>query len=533
MLEFLRRQSKPIMIAVTTIIVIAFVFWSGNTRRHDGAHARPEDIALRVGGRDVSYLDASKLQHSYVLSRQLGLPGVGMEGLFRQGGFGNELIGSSFRHGDASTMMPLIYEDVPVDYCLNLLVLRGAMEEHGIRVTDEEAREYFRKLPAFNTNGQLDPDTVRDFLRMIGSRGQGEEDVYTLLRDVIGFQRLYQIVAGNVVCNPATAEKYYAAYFSTVKAASIPFALEDYKKKVQLTDKAVTDYYEEHKASYKSDEKRAITLIVFPRPDTKGKDAEGTVKAEREYDALVQKFSEAVLKPDVKFEEEAKATKIAEIKTIPLFTASAPPEELKEENELISAVFANDPKRLPISDPLTLKKGYAFFKVTTIEEPKQLELKDVDAKVREILTAREASLAMNKAANEARTKLEASLKAGKKFEDAVKEAGLTSQNVAEFSVANPPPDIAVGFKFGTAAQFTPPGSLAKDIIESENGLLLLYVISKELRKTEESAATKVRVVATLDTLARQDVFRAWFDKAVTSADIRADKLLQSALNQSR
>ncbi len=533
MLEFLRRQSKPIMIALATVIIIAFVFWGGYTQPVEPGRVRAEDTVLTVAGRDYSYIEVSKLQQSFMVASQLQLPGIGIPGIFGRGGFASEVTALKFALGDAKTFMPLAFEDAPVDYGLNLLVLRKSMEKLGIRVTNAEAKELFRTLPVFNENGQFNPEYAREFLRFIGSRGYSEEDVYGVLRDVIGLQRLYQLVAGNIVANPTVVDRYYASAFSTVKAATIPFPLDDFKKKAEVTEKDIKDYYDQEKGKYLTEEKRAVTLISFPKPDTKGKDAEGTVKAEREFQEKVQQFSELVLKPGVNLEEEAKKTKIAEVKTLPAFAQDAPPAELKEEAELVTSIFRNDPKTLPISDPVTTSKGYAFFAVTTVEQPKQQELKDVEAKIREVLVSQKATVAMTKAANDARAKLEEAIKGGKKFEDAAKEAGLTPQMLAEFSVVNPPPDVAYGFKFGGAAQATAPGHFAKDVVETDNGVLLLFVISKELRKSEEAAAMKSRMASFQDQRARQDYFRAWFEKERENSSMKLETLQNLAMSESR
>ena len=55
MLEFLRRQSKPIMIAVAAIIILAFSFWGGMTQPGPSGYAA-ESTALTVNGRDYSFI---------------------------------------------------------------------------------------------------------------------------------------------------------------------------------------------------------------------------------------------------------------------------------------------------------------------------------------------------------------------------------------------------------------------------------------------------------------------------------------------
>jgi hypothetical protein len=151
-----------------------------------------------------------------------------------------------------------------------------------------------------------------------------------------------------------------------------------------------------------------------------------------------------------------------------------------------------------------------------VEEPKPLELKDVKDKIREVLVRQRATEAMTKAANEARAKLEAAIKGGKSFADAAKEAGLTPQVLAEFSAANPPTDLSIGYAIAREAQFTAPGTFAK-----------------ELRKNPEGASTKTMIATSLDRMAQQDIFRSWFKEQHRNADIKADTLLKMATDNAR
>lgn len=523
MLEFLRRQSKPIMIAVAAIIIVAFTFWSGTGKGRAGGLSH-DSTALTVHGRDYSFIEFSRLQRAFLLGRELGLPGVADS-------FIADVVGLHYEHGDANTSRPLMFDKAPVDFGINLLVLRHALDEFGIRASDAEVQQAFQKLPAFSSNGQYNPEVARqaeDFIR----REFSEEELYQVIRDSLGLQRLHQIVAGNVVSSPGTAERYYAAGFSTIKAGTIPFPLEDFKKKVEVSEDDIKKYFEENKDDYKTEEKRAVTLVVLPKPDTSAMNAENTVKAQHEYQERVQKFAEKVLEPKVNLAAEATAAK-GEVRQIAAFALSAPPEEIKSENTLLMAIFRNDPEHTPISDPVQTAKGYAFFQVTAVEEPKPQELKEVKDKIREVLVRQKATEAMTKAANEARTKLEAAIKGGKSFADAAKEAGLTPQMLAEFSAAHPPTDLSIGYAIARGAQFTAPGTFAKELLDSENGVLLLFVLSKELRKNPEGASTKTMISTSLDRMAQQDIFRSWFEEQHRNAHIKADTLLKMATDNAR
>ncbi|MEZ0273576.1 MAG: SurA N-terminal domain-containing protein [Roseimicrobium sp.] len=524
MLEFLRRQSKPIMIAVAAVIIIAFTFWGGNTQRGKG-ELSPESTAIRVAGRDYSFVEVNRLQRSFELAKQTGLPGVSRA-------FGQDMVGLHFQHASQKTGGALGYKDAPFDYGINLIVLRNALEKFGIRASDAEVQAAFQKLPIFSTNGQYNPEIAREFEQWIRTREFTQDELYDVIRDSLGLQRLQQIVAGNMVSGPGMVDRFYASAFSTIKAATIPFPLEDFKKKVEVSEDDMKKYFEENKDGYKTEEKRAVTFVLMPKPDTAAMNAEGTVKAQREYQEKVQKFAEKVVEPKVNLAAAATEAK-GEVRQIAAFARSAPPEEFKEEQKLVAAIFRNDPEKALVSDPVLTSKGYAFFQVTAVEKPKPQELKDVKDKVREVLVNQKAAEAMSKAANDTRKKVEEAIKAGKTFADAAKEAGVTPQVLAEFSPANPPSDLSIGYRIAQEGQFTAPGNFSKDILESENGVSLLFVISKELRKNPEGATPKTMITNSLDQLTKQDIFRAWFEEQYKNSRIDSGKLLNVALSNER
>jgi hypothetical protein len=223
----------------------------------------------------------------------------------------------------------------------------------------------------------------------------------------------------------------------------------------------------------------------------------------------------------------AKNAKV-ELKTEALFTMEAPPEALKEEPSLISEIFRIDPKNRPVSDPVEGSKGYYFFSVTQEEEPKQQELAEVKEKITEQLTAQKAQELMTKAASEARKKLEEAIKGGKTFEEAAKEANLTPQQLPEFSPSNPLMDRTNGREIAAETRTTPAGSFTKPL-PTENGVLLVYVISKELRKREDGATTKANIEKSLDGMMQGDIFRAWFQRRRDEAKENADPLQRRLL----
>lgn len=510
MLEFLRRQTKPIMISLAAIIILAFTFWGGQTQPKDPGMHSAEDTAFTIYGKEHTFAEHSRLERLYRLAYGLGLS-------------------SPTGRGDFASTMGFVVQKyqaegmIPVDFAFNLLVLREELEKNGVRATNEEAREAFRKLPIFQSKeGSFDGNVAEQFQNNIGALGLRDSDVFDVLRDWIGFKRLHEIVAGNAVLNNNVSKQLYASTFQTVKAASIPFVTDEFKKDAKPTDEEIAKYYEEQKETFKTAPKRAISYVLFPKPDVEKLNAEDTVKARNEYAARVNDFGVAAIAPGAKLEEVAKNAK-AELKTEPLFTREAPPEALKEEFALITEIFRIDPKNRPVSDPVEGTKGYYFFSVTQEEEPKQQELAEVKEKITEQLTTQKAQELMTKAATEARKKLEEAIKGGKSFADAAKEANLAPQDLPEFSPSNPLMDRTNGREIAAETRTTPAGSFTKPL-PTENGVLLVYVISKELRKREDGATTKENIEKSLDGMMQGDIFRAWFQRRREEAKENADPL---------
>jgi len=345
------------------------------------------------------------------------------------------------------------------------------------------------------------------------------------MRDMLGMKKLQQIVAGNYVGSPHLAEQFYVATHNTVKAALIPFALADFKKTVQVTDEEVSKYYEQKKEDYKSTEKRAVSYVAFPKPkDIEKLSIEDRLKETNKFSESVNSFSVAALKPGANFDELAKAAKL-EVKTLPAFSQDDVPAAIKEEYKLLGEIFRLDGTTHTITDPVDGKDAYFVASITKVEEPKQQELKDVQPKIKDALIAQKAQEAMMKAASEARKTLETALKDGKKFDDIAKELKLQPQALPEFSPSDPLKDISNGREIASETEKTAAGKVTKPL-PTESGVVLVHVVSKELRKREDSAKDRENITKSLGQYTQDPIFRAWFEKRKSEAKLNADSIVR-------
>ncbi|MCE9520007.1 MAG: peptidyl-prolyl cis-trans isomerase [Verrucomicrobia bacterium] len=508
MLKFLRRHNKTLFLVVTAIVIISFTFMGSYTKTGN----RPgtvDDLAFTIHGQEHDFAEYNRLSRYYQISQSLRLSLFG-----GRAGFADSLVNFAPRFKAR--------EEIPRDFVFNLMLLRYELEKNGIHASDAEVKEQFRSLPVFQTNGELDRAKLEGFENSIGIYGMRVSDVYDLIRDWLGLQKLITVVAGNAVPSSYLAKQFYAATCQTIQVATIPFVLENFKKTAEVSDDEIKKYFEQKKDQFKTAEKRAVSFVLFETPQGLDKlTVEERIKKNGEYSKAVEDFSNEGYAGRSLDELAKKHGK--EIKSLPAFAQTELPEELKKEQELAYEIFRNDPKKHLVSDPVQSEKGYYFFTVSEVQESKPQELADAQPKIKEILIAQKAQEAMMKAANDARKELGDAIQAGKKFDDAAKEAKLEPQNLPEFTPTEPPKDLGDdGYKITAEAQQTPAGSFSKKLLETDNGVLLVFVKSKELRKREDSATMRVRIDESLAVLAQRELISAWFDRRRDDANVKSN-----------
>lgn len=487
------------MIFITCVIIITFSYWGG-TRSGRTMTGDKSDTAFTIYGHDYTVGEMQRYQRYMQLAYSMGIYDLAQQ---------LTMVSRQYQTDDR----------IPLDFVFNLLVLREEMKKNGVAVSDAEARTEMEKLPAFQNEGKFDPARANMVEENLGAFGFNSSDMIEIVKDKIGLDKLRTLVGGGVTPSPMAVSKLYARQYQTIKMSTITFALDEFKKKAQVTDEEIKKYFDEKKDSYKTAEKRAISYVFFEEPKDLDKlEIDKRMKAQNEFGDKVNKFNEATLKPGAKLELIAAVEKV-KVQTLPPFSQDAPPDAIKAESELLSAVFRHDAAGHPVSDPVKGSKGYYFFTLTRIEEPKQQELKDVKDKIKDALALQKAQEAMMKSANETREALQAGIKGGKKLADLAKEKQLALVEQPEFSPSSPSPDMKLGFEVTQEAVKTPAGQLSKPV-DSDVGVILVHVNAKELRKREDSASLKQNMEQSISFREQFEVFKAWFEQRRKEANLK-------------
>ncbi|MDB6137266.1 MAG: SurA N-terminal protein [Verrucomicrobiaceae bacterium] len=530
---------------LTVVIILSFSVWGGWRRSGMAGQRSADDTAFTIYGKDYSHLELQRFNKYQQLYYMLGM--------YDLLDLGSVAEGLKSRDPGAANY----------DFVGNLLVLRAQALDYGIAVSDDEAQKKLESLPRFQKDGKYDQATAANIEKNLGAYGFTGDDLLQVGKDSIAYEKLQAAVGANYSPSPLAVTKSYASKQQTIKASTIQFVLEDFKKKAEVKDDELSKYYDQNKDNYKTPEKRAAAIVLFekpkprdedkPKPDDKAPadekakaekakadekkkadDAKDFAEATTKFEALASDFDIEFKKPgadinklvadfnkrrtDLKLKVEIPGLKV---ETLPLFERGTPPAQIKDESKLVDEIFRHSLKAGSNGEPVESPKGYYFCKITQVEEPKQQELKDVKDKIKEVLVAQKGQEAMTKAANEARTAINDALKAGKKLDDVLKDKSLKAEALPEFSADNPPPNNPQGQAIAKAAAETPAGGVAKsaNVIANDKGELLVVVNAKELRKRDDAETLKKSEEASLASTGSRDLFKSWFGNLRRSANL--------------
>ncbi len=500
MLQFFRHHRGAFLIFLTVIIIISFSVWGGWTRAPGGA-VSSSDQAFTIYGRNYTRGEAERYQRLFGLAQSTGMFQFAIELL---------MASRNYESMDGSQL----------DFVLNLIVLEHLMDEFGLHPSDAEALEAMRQLQPFQKDGKFDEGLAYNFQEILGMNGMRMSDLTDLIKYEIAFRKLKDLVAKNYAASPLSAEKRYAAMYQTIKASSIAFDLETFKKDVKVTDEEIQKTYDDKKESFKTAEKRGASWVFFAKPEDLDKieDVAERNKKEAEFTEKVRLFYIATDTAGAKLEALVKEQGLTIEKADP-FAEDEPPEALKEAGELAAKIFDLTPGERTITDPVKTDKGYYFAELGEVIEPQQQELAEVKEQIRESLADQKAREAMATAANEAREFLAAGLKEGKKLADLASEKKLTVTEVPEFDANTPPAAIPNAYQIAQEAEAGAVGSVSKPV-STDKGLLLVVVNAKELRKREAGAAMRESVAASIASNERDQIFRAWFGRQKEAAKVK-------------
>lgn len=191
-----------------------------------------------------------------------------------------------------------------LDRMINDVLLDQQAEALGLRISDAQVRSMILDMPQFQSNGQFDQDIYQASLRRAGfspdsfaeymrrelvreqllnalqtseftlpGEVQAEGKLFTQTRDVRTITIDLNEFAKKVDLTDEEIQDYYKAnpdMFTRpeqVKVAYIELSAEELKKQVQVSDEDVKKYYDEHLDKYSTEEQRRVAHILVEGDD--------------------------------------------------------------------------------------------------------------------------------------------------------------------------------------------------------------------------------------------------------------------------
>ncbi|MCM8761026.1 MAG: SurA N-terminal domain-containing protein [Candidatus Omnitrophica bacterium] len=251
-----------------------------------------------------------------------------------------------------------------------LLMLKEA-EKHNMKVSDAEVVSYIRSHPIFLRNGQFDERLYSYILRR--NLGLEPRTFEEMVRQNLEIQRLNDTITKDVRITEEEITKSYADENRKFKISYIFFTSDRFLDKVNLSDKDIRGYYENHKEEFRLPPKESQT---DEQTTAKYEDVKDNIKAflaektaremaikhaVEEHAKLKEIMSKEKLTP------EAAATKLGlKMQESPFFTRSDFLEGIGDPLKIIDA--ASGLQKDEISAPIETVKGAVIFRLISVQE---------------------------------------------------------------------------------------------------------------------------------------------------------------------
>ena len=459
-------------------------------------------------------------------------------------------------------------ENAAEKFFVGRMIIRQAKEEFGVYPGEEEVSAYLRSLRVFaGPEGQFNPEAYRNFIEKgMGRLGMTERDLRELAADVLASKKINAIVGAGLSADRDAVAKDLALQNQQISGEVAKLELAPFKEKIQATEEEIKKYWETISDSFTTEPRRKFTYIIAtpslpPEPkadavvdsiadaaasdeakkatakakeDAKAKRAaeyaEECRKKQLELDTLVDDFSyQLEQQKGSGLEELAKQNKW-EVKTSDFFPRSAPPQQLdvklrasSKGNKLADELFHMEPTSDPvskISQPIAIGENqWVIARIDGEEKSRTKTYEEARDDARAQYISAKALEAMKAAANDAATKIKASLAAGKSFTEAAKEAGITESKAFSAITSTSKPEEATQPKnLFTVARNVDPGTLA-DVINEADRSFILYVAKREVIKKADAAANIDSEVASRANENETIAFMSWIAARTEAAKV--------------
>ena len=458
----------------------------------------------------------------------------------------------------------------------NRIIIQQAMQNMGVRASDEEINNAIMLSPSFSSEGKFDNAKYASFIeKRLGRLGMTEKDLREIVHESLCLNKIIEIVGGGLLTPRQAAQDLLEAQMQAVSISRVVFKRDDFVEKEQPSEEEIKAYWDTHQDAYKTEEQRRINYILLTLPpETQLKsspatlpadateeqkkahaeaeqarlDAEAQVKAQladqrAQAARSIQKEIDQISQEIYDSEEEKKPLDLAailakrnrQIQQTGLFSRSSLPKEISslklrgnfnKGKSIADFIFdhstsSQDPYDL-VSDALPVgEHGWIVFTLEEVIEPTLLDYTSARGAARAQLVSENGSIKVKEAALAARAAIAAQVLSGKSFDDAAKEQGLTPSPLGPFTINDretQSKDPSFRLLHQKASGLN-PGDISETIDENDRSLFF-HLISREVEDTEESKQRIESVINNGKNQIMMIAFLNWLQQQYQEADVK-------------
>ncbi len=454
MLESIRKRQRTLLTIVTIVVIVAFAwFYNPSTMRHGGG---PGGVIGKLNGRTITAGDIQKIERSIQLVFGLGM---------------HDLVEDLTTEGRTR-------DDQSLSYAWNLLLLRDEAKRLQIVPTADQIRNSEKGLSQFQTNNQFDPAKYQVFVdAALKPNGFTAADLDDVVADNLRYAGVSQLVSGGCPLPEAMFRQQFEQLNQKMSLAIIRFKRADFESSIQVSDADVQKYYDQHKDTILSPERRKVELVTFLLTDDQKKlPDEKKISAKKPLAEQADSFAQAALQNPSTFEQVAKDKGVQVIQTEP-FTLDQPDKALSQDPSLAHEAFDLS-KDNPVSDVTEGTEGFYVMKLTDIEASRPLTLAESKDRIVAAIKDEKAQAAIQTKAKEVREKIDADVQKGISFVQAAENAGYKPETPEPFALTDPGKNVELarfiavnGVELGT--------NETSKLLPDQDSALFMHMINKE------------------------------------------------------
>ena len=149
---------------------------------------------------------------------------------------------------------------------LNSLINRNLLYQEavksGIRVTDQELRNFLLTVPAFQNNGVFDK---RRYVQLLQMNRLTPEIFENQLKFDLTISKFQQSLGNSIILTDDELRDAFALETKKVKLGYIKIPFSDFKNQIKYNDKQLLAFYNSHKSSFTIPEKRSFKYVEIDR----------------------------------------------------------------------------------------------------------------------------------------------------------------------------------------------------------------------------------------------------------------------------